>query len=298
MSIETVAILSPGDMGHAVGRALGDSGLQVVACVEGRSERTCRLARRANIRSVPSLSDLVSEADVVLSILVPAEAVGAARQIADAMRVAGSTVLFADCNAVSPKTSRAIGDIVADAGGRYVDAGIVGSPPGRDVPRFYVSGPDSDVMSELDGRGIDVRPVGGVIGAASGVKMCYAALTKGTWGLYVAVLTAAEAMGLSDEVRNELSESQPEAYGRMRRDVPRLGAKAARWVGEMEEIAAAFDDVGVTPLFHEAAADVYRLLGRTPLAGETAETVDPSRTLEQTIAVVMGSLPANVGADR
>ncbi|SVC17849.1 uncharacterized protein METZ01_LOCUS270703, partial [marine metagenome] len=30
MAVETVAIMSPGDMGHSVGRALRESGLDVV----------------------------------------------------------------------------------------------------------------------------------------------------------------------------------------------------------------------------------------------------------------------------
>lgn len=47
-----------------------------------------------------------------------------------------------------------------------------------------------------------------------------------------------------------------------------------------------FESAGVTPAFHRGAADVFRLLSRTPFAGETAETVDRDRTLWQTIAAV------------
>ena len=295
VAVETVAILSPGDMGHAVGRALREGGLDVITCLEGRSARTRRLSGEAGIRSVPTLNVLVSEADLVLSILAPAEAVGLASQVAEALGATARGTTFADCNAVSPQTSKAMADIITGAGGRYVDAGIVGLPPGRDVPRLYVSGPHAELMSELDGKGLSVRSVGDAIGAASGVKMCYAALTKGTWGLYVALLTAAEAMGLSAAVMRELSESQPEAVERMRRAVPGLPAKAARWVGEMEEIAATFDHLGVTPLFHQGAADVYRLLGDTPFADERAETVDESRTLEETISALARLLPSRVG---
>ena len=69
MSVRTVAILSPGDMGHAVGRALGEHGLDAIACLRGRSERTSGLARAGNIRNVADLGQLVSEADLVLSII-------------------------------------------------------------------------------------------------------------------------------------------------------------------------------------------------------------------------------------
>ena len=76
MQIETVAILSPGDMGHAVGRALREHGLSVISHLEGRSLRTRELARRAGIAGVANLEEMVDKADVVLSILVPSEASG------------------------------------------------------------------------------------------------------------------------------------------------------------------------------------------------------------------------------
>lgn len=40
MNLHTVGLLSPGDMGHAVGRMLVEHGLRVLTCLEGRSART------------------------------------------------------------------------------------------------------------------------------------------------------------------------------------------------------------------------------------------------------------------
>ena len=37
--------------------------------------------------------------------------------------------------------------------------------------------------------------------------------------------------------------------------------------------------------FHEGAAEVFRVLARTPFASETRETMDTSRTLEQALDV-------------
>ena len=287
MAVKTVAILSPGDMGHAVGRALGEHGLEVITCLHGRSERTRGLAQQAGIRDVPSLKEVVSEADLVLSILVPAEAANLARQVAEALRVTDANAAFADCNAVSPQTAETMNDVIGQAGGRFIDGSIIGGPPGRGTPpRLYVSGPHAAIMSELDGKGIDVRPMGDAIGRASGIKMCYAALTKGTAALYTALLTAAELLGLSDELRSEFESSQPEAYELMEARVPGLAAKAFRWVGEMEEIAATFDHVGVTPYIHQGAAEVFRSLSETPFALETPETMGGERTLAQTVWVL------------
>ena len=287
MPIETVAILSPGDMGHAVGRALGKHGLNVITCLAGRSERTAGLARQAGIRDVPTLEELVRQADLVLSILVPARASGLALEVAAALKATGTDTPFADCNAVSPKTTREIGEIITGAGGRFIDGGIVGGPPSdTESPRIYVSGPHAELMAGLDGMGIQVRPIGGDVGRASGLKMCYAAMTKGTSALQLAILTVAERLGLTDELCAEWEGSQAEALKRMNAQVPRLPVTARRWTGEMEEIAATFEQVGVTPHFHLGAAEMYRLLGQTAMADETPETLDRSRTREQTVAAL------------
>ena len=295
MQVKTVAILSPGDMGHAVGLALNDHGLDVITCLQGRSDRTRALAAQGNIRDVPTLEAMVLQADLVLSILVPAEATNVALQVADSLRNTGAGTPYADCNAVSPQTTELMASMITEAGGRFIDGSIIGSPPGHEVPpRFFVSGPNAALMTELDGMGIDVRPIGDMIGRASAIKMCYAALTKGTAALHVALLTAAEAMGLSEELRTEFTSSQPDTYRRMERELPTLPANAARWIGEMEEIAATFDYLGVTPNLHMGAADVFRLLSKTPFARESPEDMDRDRTLEQTISVVAQYLHSGV----
>ena len=292
MTIKTVGILSPGDMGHAVGRVLREHGIDVVTCLRGRSDRTKQLAADAGIRDLPTLERLVTESDLVLSILVPAEAVGVARQVADAIRSVDADVAFADCNAVSPQSSETMDSIITAAGGRYVDGSIIGGPPRSDAPpRFYVSGVHAGIMTDLDGKGIDVRNIGDTVGRASGIKMCYAAMTKGTSALHLALLTAAEALGLSEELANELGESQPEVLRRMQAQLPGLPSKSFRWIGEMEEIASTFDHAGVTPAFHQGAAEIFRLLSETPFARETAEDSDRVRTLEETISALVRNRP-------
>ncbi|MCH7653195.1 MAG: 6-phosphogluconate dehydrogenase, partial [Chloroflexi bacterium] len=68
MPLKTIGIMSPGDMGHAVGRALGDNGFDIITCLEGRSDRTRNLAGQGNFRDVSSMEELVSRADLVMCI--------------------------------------------------------------------------------------------------------------------------------------------------------------------------------------------------------------------------------------
>ncbi len=286
MSTMTVAILSPGEMGAAVGGVLRQSGLEVVTCLADRSEVTRARASRAGLLDVPNLESLVQSADLVLSILVPAEAGAIAGQVASALAAAGSSTAYADCNAIAPQSVRTMASRIESAGGTFIDAGIIGGPPRpTQAPRFYASGPDVSALVELDGRGIEVVPVGTEIGRASAVKMCYAALTKGTTALQTALLTAAERLGVYSELQAELQRSQRSSYERAESATRRLPAVAHRWIGEMEEIAATFADVGVTPLFHRGAAEMFRMVAASALVEGGGDAQD----LHEAIAVLAGA---------
>lgn len=285
----TVAVLMPGDMGHAVGRAIKAAGHTAITCLAGRSQRTRRLAEKAGLTDAGSLEALVADADIVLSILPPASALALARDVAKAMNKAQAFPVYVDCNAVAPSTAQAIGAVIAAAGAPFIDAGIIGAAPGpRSRPRFYVSGADVRPMQALGASvgdiGFEVVAVGPEPGRASALKMCYAALTKGTWTLHAAVLLAAEMLDLTDELKREFALSQRAALEMMEARIPRLPADSGRWIGEMEEIAKTFAEAGVTPAFHDGAAEIFRLLAKTPFAAETRETIDATRTAADTIA--------------
>lgn len=299
MSMKTVAILSPGDMGHAVGRVLGEHGVNVVTCLQGRSQRTKDLAYQAKIRDFTSLEELVVQSDLILSIVVPGEAIGVSRRVADALRATGTDTLFADCNATAPQTVEEMNTIVTYAGSRFIDASIIGRPPNSNtVSRFYASGPHAKALAELDGKGIEVHVLGDIIGSASGLKMCNAALSKGMNALYITVLAAAEAMGLSQELHCEILSKAPAGYQQFKSGIPQLPLKAQRYISEMEEIAACFGHVGVTPLFHRGAAEIFRVLAQTRFAQEAMETPDTNDALEQIIAGFMECLPQRASGSR
>jgi 3-hydroxyisobutyrate dehydrogenase-like beta-hydroxyacid dehydrogenase len=289
-TIQTVALLSPGDMGHSVGQTLVEHGMRVITCLEGRSERTRGLAAEAGIAGVPTYGDLVREADLLLSILVPAQAKVAAGVVAQAVMETGAELAYADCNAIAPQTVCQIANILTATGVTFVDASIVGGPPrGGSSPRLYASGPDTGAFEALAEYGLHVVVIGEEIGLASAIKMCYAALTKGSSALYIELLTAARALGVGEALAREFQGSQAAMLQRMQR-LPGVSMKSRRWVGEMEEIARTFEGVGLTPRMLAGAADVYRLLGSTSLADRTPEDTDPLPSLEEMIAVLAEQL--------
>ena len=289
--LNAVGILSPGDMGHTVGNVLRQNGLQVITCLHGRSQRTRQLAEKASIVYVPTYPEFVTEADLILSIMVPAQAMSAASAVAGALKETDTTLTYADCNAIAPQTVRKLGDTITSAGGTFVDASIIGPPPHTPgATRFYASGPDLNLFSELNDYGLDVRSLGEEIGLASAIKMCYASLTKGLTALCTELLTAASALGVSEALTAEFQLSQSALFERMERGLPSMPPKARRWIGEMEEISATFAHVGLTPNILTGAADMYRFVGDTHLADLPPEARDEFPTLAELIEILAENL--------
>ena len=286
-----VGILSPGDMGHTVGNVLRQNGLRVITCLQGRSQRTRQLAEKVGIVDVPTYPEFVTEADLILSIMVPAQAMSAASAVAEALQQTDTTLTYTDCNAIAPQTVRKLGDIITAAGGTFVDASIIGPPPRTPgATRFYASGPDLNLFSELNNYGLDVRGLGEEIGLASAIKMCYASLTKGLTALCTELLTAASVLGVSEALTAEFQLSQSALFERMEKGLPSMPPKARRWIGEMEEISATFAHVGLTPNILTGAADMYRFVGDTHLADLPPEARDEFPTLAELIEILAENL--------
>lgn len=292
MAVKTIGLLSPGDMGHSIGAVLRSNGLEVLTCLQGRSERTKALARQSGFADCASLEELVTRADIVLCVLVPARATAVAEEVASAIRATKANVLYVDCNAISPQTVRGIADLIQAAGARFADVGIIGPPPRKPGTRFYASGPNAADFAELKNFGLDARVIGDEPGQASGLKMCYGALTKGLLALSTELMVAARLMGLDETLRAEQQESMSEVVGWLERQMPTMPPKAYRWVGEMEEIAATFAQLGLTPNILTGAADIYRMVEQTPIGKETPENRDPNRDMYGVVAALTDAISA------
>jgi 3-hydroxyisobutyrate dehydrogenase-like beta-hydroxyacid dehydrogenase len=248
----TVGLLHPGEMGAAIGRVLRESGYPVVWASAGRGPETAQRAEAAGLRDVGTVAAVAGDSDVILSVCPP----HAAEEVARA--VAGFDGIYVDANAVSPDTVRAVA--AAAKAHSFVDGGIVGSPPTEQgATRLYLSGSDADDVAEVfEGTLVDARVISGEVGAASAMKMVYAAWTKGTAALLLAIRAAARAEGIEDALVEEWRGSQPGLVERSERAAHSAGRKGWRWDYEMEEIASTFAAAGLPDGFHRAAADVFR----------------------------------------
>ncbi len=250
---ERILLLHPGAMGASLGAALRANGHAVHWVRGGRSEATARRAADADLAPMDTLEEAVAAADHVLSVCPP----HAALAVADAVMAAGFDGTYVDANAVSPATARRIGAIV---GARFVDGGIIGPPAWRPgVTRFYLSGPGAEAVARwFSGTLVDARPVAG---SASALKMCYAAFTKGSSALILAVRALAAREGVTEALLDEWALSQPGLPERSGRTATTTSAKAWRFEGEMREIAQTFAGAGLPDGFHSAAAEIYARMG-------------------------------------
>jgi 3-hydroxyisobutyrate dehydrogenase-like beta-hydroxyacid dehydrogenase len=234
-----VGLLHPGEMGASVGRALQANRHEVLWASEGRSAATHERAR--SFRDVRTVQALAGEAELIISICPPHAAPAVAGE------VVGFDGVYVDANAISPMRAQEIAAIHP----RFVDGGIVGAPPDEPGTTLYLSGSGAASVAVLFvGSNLEPR----VVANASAVKMAYAAWSKGSAAMLLAIRDVARHFGVEEEW--ELA--APELAQRLPRAEQAAATKGWRWEGEMEEIADTFAAAGQPDGFHRAAARVYR----------------------------------------
>jgi putative dehydrogenase len=232
-----VAIIAPGNMGAAVAKRLTEHKVTVLTSLAGRSESSAKRAREAGMQPVDDRK--LAEADYLMSIVPPGDALALAKRLADTLTAANKKPIYVECNAVSPQTMNQIGEVIAATGCPFVGAAIIGPPPkpGSTNTKFYAAGPAAADFAKLNDYGLIVRVLDGPTTAASALKMSYAGITKGFTALGAAMMLAASRGGSAQALQAELAESQPALLGYLTRQVPAMYGKAYRWVAELDEIS-------------------------------------------------------------
>ena len=251
----TIGILHPGEMGSSVGAAARANGNTVLWCSKDRSPETNRRAREDQLEAVNELSELLTRSDIVLSVCPTAFATEVARNVIDL----GYRGVYVDANAVSPETTRRIGQALKGHEIDFVDGGIVGPParsPGSTI--LYLSGAGSPKVEEIFRNSpLETRCVGGEPGQASAVKMAFAAWTKGSSALLLATRALARAEGVSEALEHAWARFSPGLEERANAAASATAPKAWRFIEEMHQIATTFATAGLPSEFHEGAAEVY-----------------------------------------
>jgi 3-hydroxyisobutyrate dehydrogenase-like beta-hydroxyacid dehydrogenase len=256
MNPQRVGILHPGEMGSAVAAAIRNSGHEVWWASESRSHLTRGRAESAGLTDAGTLANLCQTCPVIVSVCPPEFA----QNMADQVLAHGFRGTYLDANAISPAHKQQIAARMQARGIQFVDGGIIGLPPkARGQTWLYLSGEHADQAACCFTAGpMECEVIGSEAGKASALKMCFAAQSKGSIALLIAVMGAADHTGVLDDLRRQWTRMSPAlpSEGHILRAAP----KAWRWAPEMQEIATTFDAAGMPAEFHQAAAEIFQKL--------------------------------------
>ena len=174
--------------------------------------------------------------------------------------------LYFDMNSVAPQTKRDAADVIAKAGGRYVDVAIM-SPvsPARLAVPLLVSGPYSDDgKAALIALGFtNVRIVGDDIGRASTIKMLRSVMYKGVEALTAECLIACEKAGVTDEVLSSFGNDWSEQADYR---LDRMLLHGLRRSAEMYESSQTLRALGVSPMLTEGTVGWQQSIGELEIS--------------------------------
>jgi len=267
-----IGILHPGEMGISVAACAIKSGHQVYWTSQGRSDKTRTRAEKYELLEIRELLKFCETCEIILSICPP----HAAEDVTESVIEAGFKGVYLDANAISPQRAIKIGQMLEANDIQFVDGGIIGGPAWTlKGTRLYLSGDYSEEIASCFANGpLETKIIGIEIGKASGLKMCYAAYSKGTTALLSAILATAESLGVRGELYEQWDLDEKSFSEQVDRRVTRVTGKAWRFEGEMREIAETFREAGLPQGFHEAAAEIYRRMAKFKNSNETPSLND------------------------
>ena len=285
MTFTKIGIMSVGEMGFHWAKLLKGHGVEVFTYDKDRGEVSRKRSENAGVTSVGSMTDLVSEAELIVSIVVPSAAIDVAKKVAEAVKASRrKDLIFFDANAISPMTAEEIGKNLEPAGVNFIDGCIIGSAARMGKGTIvYVSGREANRMQGLEKFNIPVKVLGASTNQASAFKVVYAGLTKGLQGLFCELFMGARRFGLVEEIRAQYDESFPGLLEKVSSSIVGLNIHAGRRAEEMDELKRTFDHFGMRSFMAPAAQKVLKAIAALPRgeasasgarAGDLAETLE------------------------
>jgi 3-hydroxyisobutyrate dehydrogenase-like beta-hydroxyacid dehydrogenase len=259
MTSKRIGILHPGAMGVSVAAAARLGGHRLLWASDGRSAATAKRAAAHGLEDAGTVAAICQQAEIIVSVCPPHAAEDVAREVA----ALGFGGLYLDANAIAPQRVQGLAALLAAAEIDLVDGGLIGPPAWKaGTTTLALAGPRAaEIAAVFAGSPLRTELLGPEIGTASALKMCYAAYAKGTTALLAAVVATAE-LGVRPPLFREWARDGEDFADQTTQRLRSVTAKAWRFSGEMDEIAATFRSAGLPGEFHEAAGEVYaRLAG-------------------------------------
>ncbi len=270
----TIAIVSMGEMGSGIAQRLVERGARVLTSLEGRSAASIDRARQAGVEALSDAA-MISQADMLLSIVPPASARAISERYLPVIEHSANKPTFLDCNAIAPQTLHDMAAPFVRRALSFGDASIIGFAPRPDgySPRVYMSGPTEREALSLKALGIETQVLSASLGDASALKMAYAGVTKGIQAIGASMALGAARAGAAEAFVAELEDTQPTIYAWLCKTLPAMFAKAHRWDDEMQEIAKFLEPERGASEMLSGAARLYRHVAEHNRIGANSEII-------------------------
>ena len=235
---------------------------------------------------------------------------------------------YVDLNAISGRLSAEVGSLFVETPSEspssvsgpgpasvvchYLDGGIIGPPPSNistttttssssgtssdygswKKPSLVISG-DVELPATFPRLAdiLNMKLVSSRIGAASTLKLSFAALTKGLTALSILSFSTAQQESLLPELLQHLEEYAPSHASMAGKGVIGMAPKAYRWVDEMRSIGEAFDTEGcwdgIGAEVYDSFAEVYRTMADTVPGGEKVGKRTRGTTVEDAAEIIV-----------
>ena len=269
MGRTSVAVIGFGEAGQAFAAGMNAAVAAFDRKTDAEATRQAKIdeAATAGVALASSNAEALTGASIVLSLVTADQALAAAEETA---RAIPAGALFCDMNSVAPGTKREAAAVIEAARGRYVDVAVM-SPvlPLRRAAPLLTGGPHAEAGAEaLRQAGFtDVRVAGGMVGAASAIKMIRSVMVKGIEALTVECMLAATAAGVRDAVIASLDASWREAGWAERADynLDRVIVHGLRRAAELDEVVRTLDELGTGSAMTRGSAERQRAIGQLGL---------------------------------
>lgn len=268
-----ISFIGFGEAGGLLAKGLAGAGAEVRAAYDiliddpAKSAALRAKAAALEIGAAATHGAAVAGADVVISAVVSAQALAAARASAPHLRPGQ---FYLDINSASPEVKREVARVIEGSGADFVEAAVMElvPPHGHKVP-MLLAGPRAAALADLLAPfGMNVRAIGADVGDASAVKMIRSVFMKGFTAILLECLVAAHKLNAEDEILDSLQTSFPGLDWRRIADyyAARLVKHARRQADEMDEVCETLAGLGVEPVTAAASARRLRWLAGFGLA--------------------------------
>lgn len=213
--------------------------------------------RRLGVAGEASLSDALSGASLIISVVTADQALAVARQAAGMIEPGA---LYCDLNSVAPDTKRAAAQAIAAGGGCYCDVAVMAPVNKALATPLLLSGADARrAETALGALGFsNMRLAGDEIGRASAIKMIRSVMVKGMEALTAECVLAADAAGVLDEVLASLG---GEWESQANYNLERMMVHGIRRAAEMEQVSETLKSLGMSPDMTTGTIKRQRQLG-------------------------------------